>query len=347
MAYENYVPVVEVTRGPIVESVMFGAAIVVDSTGSVVASIGDPQTTAFLRSSAKPFQALPFVERGGVERFGLSERELALMCSSHHGTDLHVEVVTGMQAKIGLQESDLMCGAHIPSDSPTWQAMILRGEKPTPRRHNCSGKHTGMLAHAVMRGLPKEDYINPNHPVQKTILETFSEMTDMEPGKVVQGIDGCSVPTFAIPLYHAALGFARLADPAGLPETRRSALAHIFKAMSSNPVMIAGPGAFDTLVMEAAGGTIVSKGGAEGYQCLAVAPGVLSQKSPGLGIALKISDGDLEGRARTLVALTLLKQLGLIGPDQAEHVAKFDRHALYNFRKLEIGEIRPAFTVKN
>jgi L-asparaginase II len=346
MAFENYVPVVEVTRGPIVESVHFGAAIVVDSTGSVVASIGDPQTTSFLRSSAKPFQALPFVERGGVEKFGLSDRELALMCSSHHGTDEHVEVVTGMQAKIGLQESDLMCGAHVPADSPTWKAMILRGESPAPRRHNCSGKHTGMLAHAVMRGFTKADYINPHHPVQKTILETFSEMTALEPGQVVQGIDGCSVPTFAIPLYNAAFGFARLADPCALPEKRREALAHIFKAMSSNPVMIAGPGAFDTLVMEAGGGTVVSKGGAEGYQCLAVAPGVLAPKSPGLGIALKISDGDLESRARTLVALTILKQLGVISAAQAEHVAKYDRRAMFNFRKLEIGEIRPAFSIK-
>jgi L-asparaginase II len=179
--------------------------------------------------------------------------------------------------------------------------------------------------------------------VQKTILETFAEMTGMQPGQVIQGIDGCSVPTFAIPLYNAALGFARLADPAALPEKRRDALTHIFKAMSSNPLMIAGPGAFDTLVMEAGGGTIVSKGGAEGYQCLAVAPGVLSPNSPGLGIALKISDGDSDGRARSLVALTVLKQLGLIGASQAEQVAKYDRHTLHNFRQLEIGEIRPAF----
>ena len=345
MAYENYVPVVEVTRGPIVESVHFGAAVVVDSAGHLLAGVGDSQTTAFLRSSAKPFQALPFVEMGGVEKFGLSDRELALMCSSHHGTDEHVKVVTGMQEKIGLQESDLMCGSHVPADDPTWQAMILRGELPTPRRHNCSGKHTGMLAHAVMRGLPKAGYINPGHPVQMTILQAFAEMTGLEPGQVVQGIDGCSVPTFAIPLVNAALGFARLADPAALPERRKNALIHIFKAMSANPVMIAGPGAFDTLVMEAGAGTIVSKGGAEGYHCMAIAPGMLGLRSPGLGIAFKIADGDLGGRARPLVALTILKQLGVISGSQAEQLAKFDRRTLHNFRNLDIGEIRPAFSL--
>ena len=251
MSYENYVPVVEVTRGPIVESVQFGAGVVVDATGKVLASVGDPQTTTFLRSTAKPFQALPFVEMGGVEKFNLTDRELSMMCASHHGTDLHVAVVTGMQEKIGISESDMLCGSHQPADEETWKAMVLRGETPTPRRHNCSGKHTGMLAHAILRGLPKQDYINPKHPVQQTILQTFAEMTGMQPDQVVLGTDGCSVPTFAIPLYNTALGFARLADPRDLAEKRANALRHIFKAMSTYPDMIAGPGAFDTLLMEA------------------------------------------------------------------------------------------------
>jgi L-asparaginase II len=340
MPYENYVPLIEVTRGPIVESVHFGAAVAVDASGRVLAAWGDPQSTAFLRSTAKPFQALPFVEMGGVERFGLSDRELALMCSSHHGTDLHVEVVSGMQDKIGVSESDLLCGSHTPSDEETWKAMILRGEQPSPRRHNCSGKHTGMLAHALMRGLPTADYVNPQHPVQQTILQTFAEMTAMEPGQVVVGIDGCSVPTFAIPLYNTALGFARLADPRGLPEKRTAALRHIFTAMSTNPLMIAGPGAFDTLLMEAGGGMFVSKGGAEGYQGLAIAPGAAGANTPGVGIAFKISDGDGYGRARSQLALALLKKLGLIGDSAAEKLARFDRRPLHNFRRLEVGEIR-------
>jgi L-asparaginase II len=265
MEYENYVPLVEVTRGAIVECVLFGAAVVVDAQGNLLAAVGDPQTTTFLRSSAKPFQALPFVEMGGVDHFGLSPRELALMCASHHGTDDHVAVLAGMQAKIGISEADLMCGTHPPSDSITWKAMILRGEEPTPRRHNCSGKHTGMLGQAVLRGLPTTNYFLPNHPVQQTILQTFAEMTGMEPERVIQGIDGCSVPTFAVPLYNAALGFARLADPAGLPEPRAHALRQIFAAMPAHPDMVAGPGAFDTMLMLAGRGKILVKGGAEGY----------------------------------------------------------------------------------
>lgn len=345
MSFENYVPVVEVTRGSIVESVHFGAAVVVDAAGQVLAAVGDPQTQAFLRSTAKPIQALPFVEMGGVEKFGLSDRELSLMCASHLGTDDHVQVVTGMQEKIGIDESDMLCGAHEPGDKATWKAMVLRGEQPTPRRHNCSGKHTGMLAHAVMRGLPKADYINPQHPVQQTILQTFAELTGLEPGQVVIGIDGCSVPTFAIPLYNTALGFARVADPSRLPERRANALRHIFRAMSTFPEMVSGPGGFDTMLMQAGAGKYVSKGGAEGYQGIAIAPGVLSQNSPGLGIAIKISDGDPTDRGRSMVVLTLLKQLGLLTSIEAENLAKFDRRKLHNFRNLEIGEIRPCFAV--
>jgi L-asparaginase II len=340
MPFDNYVPVVEVTRGAIVETVMFGAGVVVDASGKVLASVGDMGTVTFLRSSAKPFQALPFVEMGGVERFGLSERELAMMCASHHGTDEHVSVVTGMQEKVGVNESDMLCGSHQPSDDATWRAMVLRGEKPTPRRHNCSGKHTGMLAHAVMRGLPTQDYVSPEHPIQQTILQTFAEMTGMEPGQVITGTDGCSVPTFAIPMYNAALGFARLADPRGLPGCRADALRHIFKAMSSHPDMIAGPGAFDTVMMEAGGGKFVSKEGAEGYQCMAIAPGTLGPDAPGLGMAIKISDGDLTGRAKPLVALALLKKLGLIDQVALQKMPQFDQRKLHNFRRLEIGEIR-------
>lgn len=345
MTYENYVPVVEATRGSMVESVHFGAAVVVDSSGQVFASVGDPLTRAFLRSTAKPFQALPFVEMGGVEKYGFSDRELSLMCASHHGTDEHVAVVTGMQDKIGVSEADLMCGFHPPSDRATLEAMLLRGEKPTPRRHNCSGKHTGMLAHALMRGLPKENYIDVQHPVQQTILQTFCEMTACEPGQVTLGIDGCSVPTFAIPLYNTALGFARLADPDGQPGRRADALRHIFKAMSSYPVMVSGPGGFDTLLMEAGAGRIVSKGGAEGYQGIAVAPGALRPNSPGFGIAFKIADGDLDGRARPVLALALLKHLGVLNAQQLEYLAKFDQRSLYNFRKLEVGELRPCFSI--
>ncbi len=346
MPYENYQPLVEVTRGSIVESVHFGALVVVDSSGQVLFGWGDPQTVTFLRSSAKPFQALPFVERGGVEKFGLTDKELAVMCASHIGMDEHVATVAGMQAKFGVSEKDLLCGTHAPGHEPTARALLLRGEEPTPNRHNCSGKHTGMLGHARLRQLPVEDYINPAHPIQQTILQTFAEICGLLPEEVEIGIDGCSAPNFAVPLYNAAYAFARVADPQCLSPRRAQAFQHIFRAMTTYPEMIAGPGRFDTQLMDVAGGSILSKGGAEGYQAMALAPGLLGKGTPGVGITIKISEGDFTDRARTLVAVEILRQLGALSDEQAGRLAQFQPRPLYNYRKLEVGSIRPCFILE-
>jgi L-asparaginase II len=339
----SYLPVVELTRGPIVESIHFGAVAAVDVNGNLVASFGDADTVTFLRSSAKPFQALPFIELGGDQVFGLTEREVALMCASHSGTDEHVLVVQGMQRKIGISEKNLMCGTHPPTYQATAKAMLLRGEEPTPNRHNCSGKHTGMLAHALLRKLPLEDYININHPVQQTILKTFAEMCGLPTDKVVLGTDGCSAPNFAIPLRNAALGYARLCDPSQLSPERATACRRITHAMTSNPDMVGGPGRFDTVIMGLASGRLLSKAGAEGYQGIGIMPGALGPGSPALGIAFKISDGDAGGRARPCVAIEVLRQLGAISQREVDALATFGPQRLYNYRKLQVGEMRPSF----
>ena len=339
-------PLVEVTRGPIVESIHFGSIAVVDRSGKLVASAGNPETVTYLRSSAKPFQALPFVERGGVDHFGLTDRELAIMCASHHGTDDHVAVIQGIHKKIGVNAGDLLCGMHPPEDRATAERMLKNGEENSPLRHNCSGKHTGMLAHAILRGLCIDDYINPAHAIQQTIFQTFSEMTGVPVSDMPLGTDGCSAPVFAVPMRAAAWAFAQLADPSALPEPRRSALQHIFRAMTSNPDMIAAPGAFDTVLMQIGAGKILTKGGAEGYQAIALLPGACGTHSPAYGITIKISDGDPNGRARTTVAVEVLRQLGALSADQAATLNAYDRRPQYNWRHIEVGEIRACFSIK-
>ncbi|GAB4502572.1 MAG: asparaginase [Anaerolineales bacterium] len=341
---QPFEPVFELTRGKIVESVHYGAAAIVDSHGRLLASLGDPNTVTFLRSSAKPFQALPFVERGGPQAFGLSARELALICASHSGTDEHVATVQAMQAKIGVHMEDLQCGFHYPYHEATADAMKVRGELPTPYRHNCSGKHTGMLAHAKLRNLPLENYLALDHPVQISILQAFAEMCDLPQEKVELGIDGCSAPNFAAPLYNAALGYARLCEPFGLTESRAQACRQISSAMTSHPDMVGGPERFDTRLMEIGRGRIVVKGGAEGYQGIGLLPGALGPDSPGIGIAIKISDGDPLARARHGVGLAILQALGALSADElAEMSAYGPGLPLYNFRRLRVGESRPAF----
>jgi L-asparaginase II len=344
MEHPTYEPVFEFTRGEIRESLHYGAIAVVDNQGQLSAWVGDPENVTYLRSTAKPFQALPFVESGGIQHFGLSLRELALICASHSGTDEHVEVASSIQAKVGVGELDLMCGIHAPSHGPTADALRLRGESPTPNRNNCSGKHSGMLAFAQMQGWVLEHYIDPIHPVQQKILQAFAEMCGLAIEDVELGIDGCSAPNFAIPLRNAAWGYARLCDPSSLSTDRADACRTIVQAMTTFPDMVGGPDRFDTLLMQVAGGKILTKGGAEGYQGIGLMPGALGPGSPALGITLKIADGDLSGRARPAVTLEVLRQLGALTKSELEALSRFGpSSSLINHRKLLVGEARPIF----
>lgn len=346
MTEKQYAPILELTRGDTVESVHFGALAVVDSAGRLLSSFGDPHLVTYMRSSAKPFQVLPFVEAGGPAHYALSEQELAVMCASHAGTDLHVEVVAGIQARAGLSEADLMCGAHLPYDKQTATDLIRRGEQPTANRHNCSGKHTGMLAFARMNGEPLDIYLENDHPVQQRILQALAGMCGLEECEIHLGTDGCSAPNFALPLYHAAWGIARLVDPAGLPEGRAAACRQIVHAMVQAPEMVSGPDRFDTRLMKAADGRVIAKAGAEGYQVVGILPGVLRPGSAGVGVALKISDGDAAGRARPAVILEVLRQLGALDESALAALAEFGPICpVQNWRKLLVGEMRPVFNL--
>jgi L-asparaginase II len=344
----NYQPVLEVTRGGIVESTHYGAVAVTDASGGLVAWWGNPEVVTYLRSSAKPFQALPLVESGTVDHFGLTPRQLAVICSSHAGTDEHVATVAAAQAQVGVTEADLLCGVHPPHDLATSRRLKALGLEPTPYRHNCSGKHTGMLAMARFLGESLATYIEPEHPVQRRILAAFSAMCGLSEAEVGIGIDGCSVPTFAVPLRAAATAFARLADPSGLAADRARACRRIFAAMTSHPEMVSGPGRFDTRVMAVAGGRMVVKGGAEGYHGIALSPGALGPGSPGLGIALKIAEGDLGRltdsppgqRAGARVVLAVLQALGALRPGELSELEEFATRPVTNWRGLVVGEMR-------
>lgn len=353
--HTSFRPIFELTRGQIVESTHYGAIAVVDAHGKLLASHGDPQSVAFLRSSAKPFQALPFVEHSGVERFGLTARELALACASHEGSDEHVRVAETILEKAGLDEGYLQCGAHLPGDAEVYKRLIANDEAPTPVRNNCSGKHSAMLAYAKMRGLSLEDYLDFNHPIQQDILASFAEICLLPPNQVELGIDGCSAPNFAVPLYNAALAFARLTDLRELPQTRADACHEITSAMMAHPKMISGPGEFDCRLMQVGAGKIVCKRGAEGYQAIGLLPGALDPDSPGIGITLKIMEGDLGqrrpdltaySRVRPAVTLEILKQLKALNEAQLEQLEEFGPvKQVTNHRGIVVGESRPVFNL--
>ncbi len=344
----NYVPVFALTRGQTVESIHFGAIAVCDAEGNLLWRCGNPEAVTFLRSTAKPFQALPFIEARGDEHFGLTEKEVALICASHSGTDEHAATAASIQRKAGVSEADLLCGTHPPLHQETAERLKAAGEEPTPNRHNCSGKHSGMLAFARLRGDPIADYVNPRHPVQQAILSTFAEMCSLPPTAVALGTDGCSAPNFAVPLRNAAQAYARLCAPEGLPAERAAACRKITRAMTAYPEMVGGPGRFDTLLMRIGQGKILSKGGAEGYQGLGLMPGALGPGSPALGITFKISDGDARRKARSAVAVEILRQLGALKEAQLQALASFGpRFPVYNWRKLEVGAGYPLFALQS
>lgn len=334
-------PLVELTRGNLVESVHFGSMAVVE-LGGTIKTYGDTNTPFFLRSSAKPIQALALLEQGGAKIFHLSHQEIAVLCSSHSGTDAHVAVLQGLHKKIGIQETDLHCGVHPPYDKNTCEQLIRRGEKPTPLRHNCSGKHTGMLALAKILGVSLDDYLSIDHAVQQSILRTFSEVCDTPISDVVLGIDGCSAPVFAIPLSKAALGFARLADPSMFSHARAEACRLVYQAMTENAEMVAGPERFDTVFMKALQGRAMSKIGAEGYLAIAIPGGPGNSQRRGVGITIKISDGDLEHRAAPLAALEILRMMGILSPEDSGKLSSFKQRALKNWRGITVGSIQPS-----
>ena len=346
-------PLFEVTRGELVESIHYGSIAVVDSSGTLISSYGDPKEVAFLRSSAKPFQVLPFVEAGGVEYFGFTPRELSISCASHEASDLHVQTVDGIQKKIGVEENALQCGVHMPGDVDAFKSLIVNNRQPTPNQNKCSGKHTARLASAKMRDLPLENYLDINHPIQRDILVAFAEICGLSVQEIQLGTDGCSAPNFAIPLYNAALGMARLCDPRGLSHQRTSACRKITSAMTTHPEMVSAYGEFDEQLMRAGEGKIVCKRGAEGYQIIGLLPGVLRPDAPGVGVALKVSDGDPSRtaldlthspRVRPAVAVEILRQLSVLSSEQEQALSPFGPvKPIKNHRGIITGQSRTVF----
>lgn len=338
----GYEPLVELTRGGIVESIHLGALAAVDSDGILLAAFGNSDMVSFPRSSMKPFQALPLVENGGMEAFGLTDEELAIICASHAGTNEHVRVLKSIHQKVGLQLSDLQCGVHWPIDKETTFQMRLLGETPDSYRHNCSGKHSGMLTQAKLLEQSLDDYLTPVHLVQQNIRRAVSSMCGIHRDDMIFGVDGCSAPVYAMPLSSFAWAIARLVDPVNLDEERQIACQRITSAMIAYPEMVAGPGQLDSVLMQVMSGKVIAKGGAEGYQLIGVMPGAIAENSKGIGIAFKIADGDPSRRATQRIVVEMLTALGFEAEMASEVFASFNQPILRNFRGIEIGNIRLA-----
>lgn len=337
------VPLVEVTRGRLVESCHQGFIAVVNAEGELIASLGDITARTYYRSAAKPFQAIPLITTGAADHFKLTPRELAVIIGSHSGEAMHVETVAAILSKIGLDETALQCGTHPPFDEATARMLKAEGKPPTVLHHNCSGKHTGMLALARFLGEPIENYLDPNHPVQMRIRQALARFADVSMDEITMAVDGCSAPVFGLTIKAMARSYAQFVgwQHANLDDNLGVAAQRVVNAMKDHPEMVGGTnGRLDTDLMLAARGRIISKVGAEGVQLLGVLPD--ARHPSGLGIAIKIEDGDSR-RARDPVVIETLRQLGLLDEEQLAQLARYAGSTLRNYRQLEVGAVRPCF----
>ncbi len=322
--------VVEVTRGDLVESVHHVAVCAARADGEVIFGAGDIESPVFLRSTAKPFIAAAAIEAGVREAFDLDMREIAVMSASHVGEPFHLEAVRSILRKIGMDESALQCGAHDPYDEGAARAMIERGETAGAVCNNCSGKHAGILAMARVIGADTSTYLDVRNPVQQRILAFCARLSDDDPAAWPLGVDGCGIPVYATALRRAAIAFARFASLTGVPSRDAMALLAVRDAMVSHPEYVSGTGAFDTVLMQAAGGAVACKSGAEGVHGAALIP-------TGAGVVSKVLDG--AARARAPVTMDALRVLGAAVAGAPE-VAGFVRPVVYNRAGRAVGEIR-------
>jgi L-asparaginase II len=324
---------VEVLRGGLVESRHRGSVSVIDADGSTVLSIGDVERHVFPRSAVKALQALPLVESGIAEKYNLTDEEIALACASHSGEPRHAATAAAMLAKAGRDVACLECGTHWPMGDEAARALAARGEAPNPLHNNCSGKHAGFICLACGMNENPKGYVKPTHKVQQAVRASLEDITGTSHTQDEQGIDGCSIPTYAIPLPALAFGFAKFGSGAGLSRSCQDAAKKIRQAVAKHPFMVAGTGRFDTKLMELLGERAFVKVGAEGVYCA-------SFPELGYGVALKADDGGTRA-AEAMMAGLVLHFLPLRDEERAA-VEELAQPVIRNWNGIEVGRYRVA-----
>jgi L-asparaginase II len=342
MRGDAFEPAVEVTRGGRAESIHAAAVVVCDPEGAILGSLGDPDLVVFLRSAAKPFQAAAVVASGAVDRFGITPAETALMAGSHGGEDLHAAAAASILARAGVEISALGCGTHTPFERRTAERLLRLGERPTPLRNNCSGKHAGMLAAARAGGHPLGTYLDPDHPVQRANLAALAAFAGRPADEVSVAVDGCGAPTFGVALRGAARAFARLAallQGAPAKGALEGAAARVARAMRAHPEMVAGDALLDTALMGSIPG-LIAKVGADGVHAMAWA----GPRGP-VGAALKVMDGEV-GRGRTAVILRVLEELGALPGPEPLPESITGPLSVRSLRGEVVGDVRAVFGLR-
>jgi L-asparaginase II len=321
----------EATRGGVMESAHRGAVAVVDASGKIVLALGDIERPIFPRSAIKGLQAIPLIESGAADRYHLTDAEIALACASHNGEPEHVATAAGMLAKAGLNLAALECGAQMPMRAGAYAPLVKAGARPTALHNNCSGKHSGFLCVACAEGVDHNGYVKPDHSVMREVTVAIATMTGHALDHADCGTDGCSIPTFAIPLKALALGFARFGTGQGLGDKRAAAVRRIREAVAREPFYVAGTERFDTIAMEVLRERAFLKVGAEGVYCA-------SLPELGFGVALKCDDGGT--RAAEVMMAAVLKRFLALSESEHQALQPLLEPRLVNWNGIHVGDVR-------
>jgi L-asparaginase II len=328
----NPAMIAEVVRGQHVEGRHWGHAVVADISGRVLFAVGDPEHLIFPRSALKPLQALAGIVSGIDNRFRFTDAELAVICGSHRAEPRHRAAVRSILAKVGAAEEHLHCGPHPVMDIATRDELIRCGQTPTPIYNNCSGKHAGMLALAKVLGAPIDGYWNIDHPVQKTIQGICRDLCGVDDASMLDwAVDGCAVPTYLLTLRQLARGFARLCAPEHLEQDYAAACFRLSAAMMTEPEMVGGIDARDSVLMRQLSGRVIAKGGAEGVQAI----GIVGR---GVGVAIKVEDG--ADRPLWPVCISILQRLGVLPESLPSDFPKAWQAETKNTRGDRVGYVR-------
>ena len=332
----NFVPMIELTRNGISECMHFGALAVTDTDDKLIAHAGNPNWLCFTRSTLKALQALPLMQSGGATQFGFTSKELALMCASHNGEDMHVEQVTSILKKSNTTYKQMRCGCHVPYRFSFNDLPLPEGFEYDERHHNCSGKHSGFLAYCSLHSLPTETYTELDHPLQLAVRKAVAEVAGLDSKAMAWGIDGCSAPNFAMPLSNLAQAYARVAQPESNNEYGAS-LKLLGEAMSAHPELVSGTGRSDADFMRVGRGDWVTKVGADGVQ-------VIASRARGQALAIKIADGNKP--ALFAASIEALEQLGWLDAEQREALKPWRAAALKNIKGADVGERQSIFKIQ-
>lgn len=324
----------EKTRGNVVECIHRGDIAVVNSSGDILHYWGNPAKMTYFRSAAKPIQAMHLFTSGAAEKYSITPKEIAVICSSHYAEDFHRQTVRGILDKIGLTTGHILGGTVTSLNADYALELAREGVQLSPLFSDCSGKHSGMLAACMHRHYDLATYLEPDHPCQQNILKIVADICGVEPTDIHLGIDGCSAPVHALALSNMARGFARMANPSTLPPQYSTPALAIYDAMNAHPEMVSGTGGFCTELIKHTKGTLIGKIGAEGVYCVGI-------KEKDLGIAVKIENGNMD--VLPPIVMSILDQLNCLDREMKDRLVSFSDKDNVNDLKTRVGKYRTVF----